>query len=160
MKRAALITLVAFFLVVLASALYGLEQDDFDRIVDFTITIKTLNQLQTAESLKADKFLILDGTVSNITIVQSDKDSFQVLVELVSGEWIGLEDVRSYHCTVLFEGSEFHAVFPSRPPRNPTASVITTNDRILVAARTLSTEINKNGELSCLLKGIHVRRLR
>lgn len=162
MKRA---TAAAAFLLLLfiVSASYCLESPDFDAVVDFSVTIKTLSGLdETAAKAYGlmDRFLLLDGTVTNLLVLDPKKDSYTVQLELVSGEWIGLEEVRSYSCWVLFSGPQFAAVFPRRVPRKPPPGIVANNSHILVVARALQKVEVAEGQSAWVLEGVHVRRLR
>jgi hypothetical protein len=166
MKRvfpAGLLAVVILFSVSLSAPLFAVDDRDFDAVTDFSVTIKTLNQLdETAAGAYGlfDRFLLLDGTVSNVLILDANEESFLVQVELIAGEWIGLEEVRSYSCWVVFAGPRFFPVFPRRVPRNAPPNIITTNDRVLVVARILQTVELENGESAWVLEGIRVRPLR
>jgi hypothetical protein len=151
------------FILLIPGNLFAYDQADFDRIVDFSLTLKELNRLPAAEIpafLAGGKLLLLNGTVAGVSFIDNSEENFQVAVELVSGEWLGLEDVRSYRCTVLFRGSRFFPLFPSRAPRNPEQDFVSANDRILVAASALDKISTDGGEVIWLLEGLHVRRLR
>jgi len=114
--------------------------EDFDAVVDFSVTLKALAGTDEAAAraygLK-DRYLLLDGTVTAIQFLEPDEERFRAQVELVAGEWIGLEEVRSYRCYLLFQGRRFFRLLPRRAPRSPDASLILPNDRILVVARPL-----------------------
>jgi hypothetical protein len=92
--------------------------------------------------------------------LDSNEESYLVQVELVSGEWIGLDEVRSYSCWVLFSGSRFAGVFPARVPRDPPPEVIADNDKILIVALPLQTVEIAEGETAWVLEGIYARPLR
>ena len=150
-------------ILLLPGSLFAYDQSDFDRIVDFSFTLKQLNQLPTADIpafLAADKLLVLNGTVANVRFIDSDEENFQVELELVAGEWEGLENVRSYRCTVLFRGSRFFPVFPRRAPKNPAQEFVSANDRILVTAKAIDKISGEGDEAIWLLEGLHVRRIR
>jgi hypothetical protein len=151
------------FLVISAVAAFSIDAGDFDAVAEFSVTIKTLSQLDEATA-KAyglmDRFLLLDGTVTNVLVLDSDKENYLVQVELVSGEWIGLDEVRSYSCWVLFSGPRFATVFPARVPRTPPPGVIQTNDQILIVAAVLQTVEVAEGESAWVLEGIYARPLR
>ncbi|UCF99809.1 MAG: hypothetical protein JSV89_09785 [Spirochaetaceae bacterium] len=160
MKRA---IAAALFLLVWAPALFSIDSGDFDAVADFSVTIKTLSQLDEATANAyglMNRFLLLDGTVTNILILDGNEESYLVQVELVSGEWIGLEEVRSYSCWVLFSGPRFASVFPARVPRTPPPEVIESNDHILIVAVALQTVEIAEGETAWVLEGIHARPLR
>jgi hypothetical protein len=151
------------FILLAPGILIAYDQGDFDRIVDFSFTIKELNRLpadRIPAFLAAGRLLVLNGTVAGVRFIDNNEESFQVAVELVSGEWLGLEDVQSYRCTVLFRGSRFFPVFPQRAPRNPGQDIVSANDRILVAASPLEKVTGDGGEEIWILEGLHVRRLR
>ncbi len=157
MNRGAVLLLLVALPVGLAA-----QANAFDRVADFGITIKTLTRIgpREASAYQLDqRYLILNGTVAGLTFVSAERDTFAVEVELVSGEWIGLEEVRSYRCLVRFEGPEFYATFPRRAPRNPAGPIVTMDDRVLVVARAVSVEQTESGEYLWVLRGVHVRLL-
>lgn len=145
------------------AAAFAISKTELDRVVDFSVTVKTLDRLDlaTARDYRLDeRFLVLDGTVTTIEVIDPDETRYQVVVELVSGEWIGLEEVRSYRCLVLFSGPEFAGVFPRRAPRDAGPRVITPNDRVLLVARLLEP-VALDGEQSVwVLEGVYARPLR
>jgi len=154
---------VVILLFLATPVLFSIDPGEFDAVADFSVTVKTLSQLDEAMAVAyglMDRFLLLDGTVAAILILDPSEEDFLVQVELVSGEWIGLEEVRSYSCWVLFSGSRFAGMFPARVPRNPPPGVIKTNDRILVVAMALQTVEIAEGETAWVLEGTHARRLR
>jgi hypothetical protein len=159
MKRAIGAALV---LMIWAPAAFAVDAGDFDAVADFSVTIKTLSRLDQASASAyglMDRFLLLDGTVTNILVLDNNEESYLVQVELVSGEWIGLDEVRSYSCWVLFSGPRFASVFPARVPRNPPPGVITANETILIVAKPLQTVEIAAGETAWVLEGIYARPL-
>lgn len=152
----------ALLLLAVAAVAQGIEDRDFDAVADFSVTVKTLSQLDE-EAAGAygilDRFLLLDGTVTNIIVLDSKEESFLAQVELVYGEWIGLEEVRSYSCWVMFSGPRFFPVFPPRVPRNPPPGIIQANDRVLVVAKALQLVEIDGGEKVWVLQGVHARIL-
>jgi len=159
--RAAL--LLSACLLLPATAGSAISKSDLDRVLDFSVTVKTLERLDpaTARDYRLDeRFLLLDGTVNTIEVIDPDESRYQVIVELVSGEWIGLEEVRSYRCLVLFSGPEYARVFPRRAPRDPGPRVITPNDRVLMVARLLEPVQLEAGESVWVLEGSYVRPLK
>lgn len=160
MKRAIGVVLV---LILWAPAAFSIDAGDFDAVADFSVTIKTLSQLDEAAATAyglMDRFLLLDGTVTNILVLDANEENYLVQLELVSGEWIGLDEVRSYSCWVLFSGPRFAGVFPARVPRNPPPGVIAANDQILIVAIPLQTVEIAEGETAWVLEGIYARPLR
>lgn len=160
MKRA---IVTAVLLTALIPVVFSIDIGEFDAVADFSVTIKALNQLDEATARAyglMERFLLLDGTVTNILVLDSNKESYLVQIELVSGEWIGLDEVRSYSCWVLFSGPRFADVFPARVPRNPPPGIVKANDPILIVAIPLQTVEIAPGEMAWVLEGIHLRSLR
>lgn len=145
--------------LVLASPLYAFDRQDFDRVVDFSVTIKTLAGLAEAGALSG-RLLLLDGTVASMQFLEAGESSFAVELELAGGEWIGTEDVKIYLCRVRFRGQEYARRFPRRAPRAPGPGEIVVNDRILVVARLAGRAKAEDGTPLWVLEGLHVRALR
>ena len=57
-----------------------------------------------------------------------------VTCDLVSGEWLGLEEVKSYHGLIQFEGPASFLVFNRRRPSTVPDLAIPVNRRALVVA--------------------------
>jgi hypothetical protein len=145
---------------VLAVSLPAVGKGDFDRVVDFSVTLKSLAAAADGTAaLPTSRMLLLSGTVSGITIVNKDQAAFQVRIELITGEWFGTEDVKAYACYVDFSGPDFFAVFPARPPAQPVPGVILQNARVLVAARAVSIVTSPLGEKRVLLEGSYIRAI-
>jgi hypothetical protein len=156
---AALVPVLAAVLVLLAPALCAAPRSDFDR-VDFGVTIKDLAAAAAGERpLTQGRIFLLDGTVTTVTIVDKEEGSFRVRVELMSGEWIGREEVKSYTCLVSFSGPEWFTVFPARPPRTVPPGVVAPNARVLVAARPLGIVTEPDGKKAVSLEGLALRIL-
>ena len=133
---------------------------DLDKVVDFSVTLKTLKAAADGEMALPSRLCILDATVSDINIIDKDKSTFKVRIELLSGEWVGMEDVKSYSCYVDFSGPEFFDAFPARAPRSPTSGVVLVNARVIVACRAIGFVSSPQGEKRVLLEGLHVRTIR
>jgi hypothetical protein len=150
-------------LMIWAPTAFAIDTGDFNEVVDFSVTVKTLSQLDEASATAyglMDRYLLLDGTVTNILILDANEESYLVQIELVSGEWIGLDEVRSYSCWVLFSGPRFADVFPARVPRNPPPGVVEANQTVLIVAVPLQTVEIAEGETAWVLEGIYARPLK
>src|SRR5208283_2785778 len=111
----------------------ALSRADLDRVIDFSITLKSLAMAADSGSpIPSGKTVILSGTVSDVNIINKDPAGFKVRIELISGEWIGTEDVKAYSCYVEFTGAEYFKMFPVRPPRTASRDLVTQNSRVLV----------------------------
>ena len=157
MRRTAAV--LALF-TVLAAALPAVSKGDFDRVVDFSVTLKSLAAAADGKAaLPTSRILMLSGTVSGITIVNKDQPTFQARIELITGEWLGLDDVKAYACYVDFTGADFFPVFPVRPPAQPGPGVIVQSARVLVVARAVSIVTTPLGEKRVLLEGEYIRSI-
>jgi hypothetical protein len=138
----------------------ALSRGDFDRVVDFSVTLKTLAAAAEGTTpLPTGRMLLLSGTVSDVTILNKDEKTFKVRIELIAGEWIGLEDVKAYACYVEFSGPEFFKVFPARAPRTVTADVITLNSRVMVVCSPLDIVDAPQGEKHVRAAGTYIRAI-
>jgi hypothetical protein len=145
--------------LLLSSPLYAFDRQDFDRVADFSVTIKTLAGLSEPGALSG-RLLLLDGTVASMQFLDPEEASFVVELELAGGEWIGTEDVKIYLCRVRFRGPEYFRLFPRRAPRSPGPAQIVPNDRILVLARLAGKARAEDGTPLWVLEGLRVRPLR
>ena len=152
--------LAAFLLAPLAAG--AQERNGFDQVVDFSVTLKTLALNAgnpQADFAQQEKYLILNGTITGIQLLDPEQATFRARVELVTGEWDGLEEVRSYRCFVLFEGPEFFRLLPKR--KNPASAVqVGVTDRVIVVARAIEPLADPSGGADWLLRGFHLRLLR
>jgi hypothetical protein len=81
-----------------------------------------------------------------------------VLGKVVSGEWIGMEDVKSYSCLVRFSGSESFKVFSRRRARNASAIMIPENSKVLAVVIPVSP-VRTERESHWLTDVLYVRRI-
>ncbi|HEY9594583.1 MAG TPA: hypothetical protein VHE79_08900 [Spirochaetia bacterium] len=154
------VPILAALLLLSATLLPALSRSDFDRVVDFGVTLKTLSAAAEGKApLPGGRMVVLTGTVSDITIVNRERATFKARIELTTGEWIGLEDVKAYSCYVDFAGGEYFNVFPARAPREPVPGTIVSNARALVVGRVVGIVDASNGEKRVLLDGAWIRSI-
>jgi hypothetical protein len=159
--RARARTVLAACLLLAATFAPAATRGDFDAVVDFSVSLKTLAAAAAGEAaLPAGRFFILEGTVSDLTVLDKEEGSFRARIELISGEWIGMEDVKSYTCLVDFSGPAFVEAFPARAPREPGPGVVVLNSRLLVVARPVGSVASPQGGRRILLEGVHFRLLK
>lgn len=156
MKRKFSFVLLFPALLLCHQILPAYSKSDFDKIVEFSTSLKNLEQ---SAFLENDKLLLLNGTVSNLQFLDKKRDSFKIMVEIITGEWIGLDEVISYRCFILFAGEDFFSVFPSRKPKNPSSDMIFLNDRILLLAQASPSTLEMREQGIWLLDGLRVRHL-
>ena len=141
--------------------LSAFDRRDFDRVADFSVTLKTLAALTENQARGlAGRLLLLDGTVANLQFLDPGEASFAVELELVGGEWVGVEDVKIYRCRVRFSGPEYFRRFPRRAPRTPAPEQIVLNDHLLVVARLAGRATAEDGSPLWVLEALHARSLR
>jgi hypothetical protein len=151
--------LVCLFFLLGSSLLPALSRADFDRVVDFSITLKTLAAVADGSApFPSGKMVVLSGTVSDVNIVNKDQASFKVRIELMTGEWIGQEDVKAYSCYVEFSGSDFFKTFPARAPAAGAPGVVTANSRVILVATPVEVTTTPLGEKHVLLQGVFIRK--
>lgn len=138
----------------------AISRADFDRVVDFSITLKDLAAAAQGQgSVPTGRICVLNGTVSDVDVLGKDETGFRARIELITGEWIGTEDVKSYSCYVDFTGPEFARVFPARPPRVLPPGVIAINSRVIVIGRPVGVTTTPQGEKRVLVEGMFVRSI-
>jgi hypothetical protein len=158
MKRNAAPVLALLVALVAPVGLSAQSLSSLEKVMDLTATIKTLAEQVAAGNYEAPaKFVILNGTFDSV--FETDEATGTVVIELVSGEWIGLEDVRSYHCLIRFTGAEYLKTFPATPPRNPGPEIFAKSARLLVVAAPYGVVELADGRLLWLLDGVYHRRL-
>jgi hypothetical protein len=93
-------------------------------------------------------------------VIDDRPGSWTVRVELMAGEWVGVDEVLGYRCWVTFSGPAYADVFPGEPPDEPSASYIPQHARVLVLGRPLSPVITPLGERVMTVEGLAVRASR
>lgn len=133
----------------------------FDRIVDFSVTLKTVSAAAAGETvLPSDRLLLLDGSITEIVVLDDRPQSWKVRVTLTAGEWIGLDEVRGYHCWVTFAGPAYREVFPAEEPDEPAPGYLPLRSRVLVLARAVGPAVTPLGEKIMTLEGLAIRSSR
>jgi hypothetical protein len=160
MRRSVFLAACVVLLAGSALLLPALSRAELDRIFDFSVTLKSLSTAADGGSaLPEGKTILLSGTVSDVNILNKDPASFKVRIELISGEWIGLDDVKAYTCYVDFSGSDYFRLFPARPPREANHELITLNSRVLVVGRVMGVTTTALGGKHALVDGAFIRSI-
>jgi hypothetical protein len=92
-----------------------------------------------------------------VNIVNKDQAGFKVRIELITGEWIGLDDVKSYSCYVEFTGADYFKMFPARPPRTANRDLVSMNSRVIVVGRIVQVAATPLGDKRVLVDGAYIR---
>jgi hypothetical protein len=157
MPRSGLV-LACILLLVGPAILPALSHADLDRVIDFSVTLKSLaSAADSGAPIPAGRTVLLSGTVSDVNIINKDPAGFKVRIELITGEWIGLEDVKSYFCYVEFTGAEYFKVFPARPPRTASRDLVSLNSRVIVLGRVVDVATTPLGTKRVLVDGAYIR---
>ncbi len=82
-----------------------------------------------------------------------------VTCELVSGEWIGLEEVKSYHGLIQVRGPASFLVFNRRRPSTVPGLAIPVNSRALIVATPETTVQSPAGGRVWVFKALYIRSL-
>ena len=133
----------------------------FDKIVDFSVTLKTVSAAAAGEAvLPANRLFLLEGSISEIVVLDDRPQAWKVRVELMAGEWIGVEAVRGYRCWVTFAGPAYADVFPAEVPDEPSPDYLPLHTRVLVLARAPTPAVTPLGEKVMTVEGLSVRASR
>jgi len=136
----------------------ALSRADLDRVIDFSVTLKSLaTAADGGAPIPTGRTVLLSGTVSDVNIVNKDPAGFKVRIELITGEWIGLEDVKSYSCYVEFTGAEYFKMFPARQPRTANRDLVALNSRVIVLGRIVNVAETPLGAKRVLVDGAYIR---
>ena len=131
----------------------------FDKIVDFSVTLQTVSAAAAGEAtLPAKRLFLLEGSVSEIVVLDDRPERFKVRIELMAGEWVGVDEVRGYRCWIIFAGPAYAEVFPAEPPDEPSPAYLPPHARVLVLARALAPAVTPLGEKVMTLEGLAVRQ--
>ena len=141
--------------------IFGQNLADFNSAVDFESTLSSLMQAVVDNNPFAlpDKFIIVDGAVASRVVVNGDAEQYLGEIELVAGEWIGVEKVVRYQCILQLIGPEFASAIPARRSRRPNPKEIQLNSRILVVAKATGIRENIDGEFIPVLRAFYIRSI-
>ncbi len=95
---------------------YAAPAPDFDKVADFSMTLKKLSTLASENRLGAvkDKYFILDGALSSYTVINKDPENYTVELLLVNGEWEGVSDVHIFRTVIMVKGKEYVKKIPGQ----------------------------------------------
>ncbi len=142
---------VLLLLLTLAASASAIGRPDFEAVVDFSVTMKTVTEAAEGTArLPPNRLFLLNAAVSEITVLNKDPESYAVRVRLLSGEWIGMEDVKEYSCYVTFRGAEYSSLFPAKAP---------VNSKVLVLVRAGELAATPQGEKTMSFDGLALRVL-
>lgn len=155
MKRAVLVALFAVGTVALFAS-----PEAFNSVVDFSVSTADLVELVRsgrADEIDPEKYLILEGSVASTLLLDPNEETYWAIVELVAGEWIGLEEIEVYRVFVYLEGPQFSNRVVERMPRDPGPEIIQNNTDLTVVASFLGVTDGGDGTDVPVVGAIAVR---
>jgi hypothetical protein len=155
-KRAVIVLSLFLFLVP------GVMCQDFGRIVDFQKTLKDVS-LEAAEApagrVSSGKYLILEGSVASRRVVNAEPETFVGEIELVDGDWVGVESVNMWSCIVQFSGPEYVSRIPAGRTRKASPDEILLNSQVLVVGKLIEIR-DVGGRRIPVVRGEQIRTVR
>ena len=152
--------------VCIVATLSGVSLDALDRqalgdVVDFSMTLEQIHHIleeEGAAALPSDRAVVLDGVVAEILLIDPEPETFLAQIDLVSGRWIGLQDIRLYRAYVFVEGPQFAERLSAAPAaRGAAADAITTNSRVIVLGTIIDVYIEQDGSSAPIIDGFELR---
>ena len=151
----------ALFLVFLPLLIFGQTIEDFNDVVDFDITLGKLARAAAVEDREAlpNRLIIVDGAVASRLVIDANPETYMGQIELVGGEWLGVEEVVTYRCFLLLEGPRFADAIPARRSRIKNPDEIEMNSRIMVVAEYMGLFDMDDGTTVAVLRAHYIRSI-
>lgn len=159
MKRAIGVSMV---LLCLAVPAWTVEREDFQAVVNFSLTLERLNAAaQRGVPLwEDDRLVILDGTVASIVVVDANQETFLAELVLVRGKWRDLEEVVMYRSIVQLRGPEFASLFSTgRRSRRPNPNALGPNTKVVVVGTITGLREDPESGPAYVLDCVELRRV-
>lgn len=121
-----------------------------DRIDDPTFTDRLFNEV----------VVVFDAVVSDVIVFSPDPADYYAEVEVVTGQWIGLEDVRLDRAIVFIADPALAGRVAERAPRDPDPDLILRNSKILVAGRLYQVFEDTDGNAIPAFEAYQLLRIR
>lgn len=158
------------FLLILAAGLGGpplfaMDAGAFLNGVAFETTLSQLCDLvrtgteeDLRELIREDRIYLLVGTIYSRINQTGTGEVFSGELEIMDGEWLGVEDVQVFWAAVKFTGQRFDGMIPLRRSRNVNPREVTLNSRVLLAAK-LTGYRDHSGMRIPVMEGIEIRTI-
>ncbi len=140
-KLVYIILFVCFSLFAQEATLNGPEN------FSFTTTIKYLNFCTVSELnslMENETWLLLDGSLSSLTLLSAKGEEYLLEALLVQGEWKEMDEVLKYECKLIFKGDYWENIVPERTPRKVSEDMILLNSHVLVLGKVIGHESVEN----------------
>ena len=139
------------------------DRDWFDQTIDFALSLEEIHHRIEGgdiDSLFTGRAVLLDGVVAEITVIDPEPESFFAQIDLVTGRWRGLDEIRLYRAYVFVQGPQFAGMIPASPPREPNPDLLAVNSRILVVGALVDLFDEPDGGVAPVIDGFHLRPIR
>lgn len=161
MRRKGFFLLILLALCVSPVSVFSDLKKDFDGIVDFSLTMDNIQKRLDAQGGPAgltDKLLVLTGAVASVQFLGGEGEGFVAALELVEGEWIGVQDVHMYKAYLIVYGADFEARLPEKRSRDGVENEIMVNSQILAIGRIVDVDTSESG-LIPIIECYYIREL-
>ena len=85
-----------------------------------------------AQVIQQQRVFLITGPIAAREIIVPEAENFVGEFEIVSGQWIGLEDVKMYRGFVQFYGPQFSNLIPAAGSRRSSPEEIPLNANVLI----------------------------
>ena len=150
----------SLLLVMLAAGLPGVSPEDLKQIIDFEGSIRSLSELVRLgadRQIDRERYFVLEGWVASTRVLDRNPASFSAIVEIVSSEWLGHEQIEIHRVYVRVAGPEHAERFPERMPENPGPQIIRPYQRILVIGPYVGTAMPDTGDPVPVVRAVALR---
>lgn len=96
------------------------------------------------------KFILIDGSIAGITVLDPNPKTFTAELEVVQGEWVRTEDVKLYRAYVYLQGPSFASMLPA---------TLKANDYVLVLGYLEEVYTDDGGRRYPVVVALSIRKL-
>jgi hypothetical protein len=161
MKRFLMVPVAVALLTCIAASGYSLDREEVDAVVEVEETVKSLARAAERGELPDgdNRAYLLDGIVAGIEVLESSEEAFRARIELVRGEWQGLEEVVLYKVYVDVSGAEFAARIPTGRSNEGPEDAILTDEPALVVGPLTDVTSDAEGTPIPVVDAFYIRNL-
>lgn len=134
-------TFFSFVVVFSLSAVLGAQDsgligiDELENYIDLNTSLVELYEfIENGREIPSDRYYLIPGTVTSISTLDPNPETFYSEVEFSSARWIGQQEIQSYDSLLVFLDPSFASRLPQRSPRNPPENIIEKNSRGMAVA--------------------------
>lgn len=146
-------------------SLSALDGDEFNGHVDFMVTLEDLCNFVESQPedvirtvIVQDRIFLIVGTVTTRQVISADEADYVGELEIITGQWQGLEDVKIFRGVTRFSGPQFAGMIPARRSRTADPREIPVNVSVLQAVKLIGIR-DFQGKPVPVFEGINIRIL-